>query len=106
MRYGTEHGFYELNRFPGCNQLVVSNHAFVKAEFRGKGFGQKAHEERLAEATRLGYDGIICTCREDNARQIHILSKNGWIKVWSFRSTETNHAVGLWTRELNVKTSV
>ena len=29
MRFANEYGYGELNNFPGCNQLTVSNHAFI-----------------------------------------------------------------------------
>jgi hypothetical protein len=54
MRYADERGtgFYELNPFPGCNQIVVSNHAFIYPAYRnggwdGKKYGQLQHKERL-----------------------------------------------------------
>lgn len=93
-------GFYELNPFPGSNQIVVSNHAFIKPEYRGKGFGQKQHKERLDYAKYLGYDLIICTVRSDNLVEKHILQKFNWLYAQSFKSTETEHELELWTRKL------
>ena len=111
MRYATlrvdgdgnvyPYGFYELNPFPGCNQLVVSNHAFVNPKDRGQGFGKRQHTERLRMIEYLGYDAAIATVKEGNEREEAILAKNQWTKVYSFRNRETGNRVGVWMREFN-----
>lgn len=73
MRYADEYGFYELNPFPGCNQVVVSNHAFIHTFYRGQGNGYRQHQALLAEARRLGYSYIICTVQKQNSKEISIL---------------------------------
>lgn len=100
MRYQTPFGFYELNPLPGCNQLVVSNHAFVEPEHRGTGNGQAAHEERLKRARELGYDYIMCTVRATNAVQIHILEKYEWKHLDTFRNRETGNDVSVYGKQL------
>tara|TARA_Y100000310_G_scaffold33171_1_gene31367 strand:- start:1392 stop:1712 length:321 start_codon:yes stop_codon:yes gene_type:complete len=96
----TGKGFYELNPFPGCNQLVISNHAFIYPKFRGKGLGTIAHKERLKKAKELGYDCLLCTCKSSNTVQLKILAKNGWTKIWSFRNNETDSDVEIWIFQL------
>jgi GNAT superfamily N-acetyltransferase len=91
-------GFYELNPFPGCNQLVVSNHAFVEPSDRGKGIGHSAHKDRLDHIKDLGYDAVVCTCVETNFIQVQILNKAGWHRVFRFYNRETMNWVGLWVR--------
>ena len=66
MRFANEDGYCELNSFPGCNQIVVSNHAFIYPEKRGKGLGSKNHKLRVERAKFLGYDYFICTVKADN----------------------------------------
>lgn len=100
MRYSDWKGFYELNPFPGCNQLVVSGHVSINRELRGKGFGNTQHLERLLRAKELGYDCIICTVKEDNVVEKHILTKNGWTKGFSFLNKETGHQVEIWAKQL------
>lgn len=85
---------------PGCNQIVVSNHAFVRPELRGQGIGQKQHKERLDKAKELGYDYIICTVREDNKAEVHILEKNGWSELSWFVNSETGNKVLIYGRQL------
>ena len=97
MRFADKFGFYELNPFPGSNQIVISNHAFIKPEFRGQGLGKIQHLERLRKAKDLGYDLIICTVREDNYVEKHILGKFNWAFMRRFRSSETDHLVEMWT---------
>lgn len=47
MRFANEFGYCELNPFPGCSQIVVSNHAFIYPEKRGKGNGSVNHKLRV-----------------------------------------------------------
>lgn len=100
MRFADEFGFYELNPFPGCNQIVVSNHAFIYPKYRGKGLGQSQHQQRLAKAKELGYNLILCTVNKSNAAELHILDKNGWLPVERFTNTETGNDVAIWSRQL------
>lgn len=94
-------GFYELNPFPGCNQMVVSNHAYIIEEERNKGYGKAAHAKRVAEAKRLGYDCMICTVKGGNDAQDTILIWFGWTKVFSFVNKETGNRVYVWMLDLN-----
>lgn len=100
MRFANEDGWYELNPFPGCNQICISNHAFIYPDKRGQGMGQRQHLERLAKAKELGYDMIVCTVRDDNPAEIHILEKNGWTWQTNFLNKETGHCISLYTRGL------
>lgn len=100
MRYGDKYGFYELNPFPGCNQIVVSNHAFIYPEFRGKGFGKLQHIERLEKAKELGYNYIICTVSRGNLQELHMLQMNCWVDLTWFKNTESDHTVAIWGRDL------
>ena len=100
MRFANKHGFRELNNFPGCNQLVVSNHAFIYPEFRGKGLGDKEHKKQLKRAKKLGYNYIVCTVCAGNKAQIKILEKNNWNLLDSFFNTETGRDISLYGRSL------
>lgn len=93
-------GFYELNPFPGCNQLVVSNHAYITPEWRGKGYGKEQHEQRLKNAKDMGYDCIVCTVHSSNDKEKTILSANGWKTVHAFKNRETGHQVEIWVKNL------
>lgn len=97
-RFSTPSGFYELNPFPGCNQIVVSNHAFVREGARGKGVGSSAHQARLQHIKELGYDYAICTVVSTNEPQINILVKNGWVCIGAFHNRETGNMVQIWGR--------
>jgi len=97
MRYETSSGgFYELNPFPGCNQIVISNHSFVPKQARGKGIGTRDHSDRLEQIESLGYDYAICTVKEDNIPQIKILEKNYWKHLDTFTNRETENTVRIY----------
>ncbi len=100
MRFSDQYGFYELNPFPGCNQVCISNHAFIYQEHRGKGRGKKQHEERLKKAIELGYNLIMCTVRADNHIERHILRYYQWQEGVSFLNKETNTYVMVYTKHL------
>lgn len=100
MRFTSRGGFYELNPFPGSNQIIVSNHAFIEKEMRGEGYGKLQHTKRIEKAIELGYDYILCTVREDNEVEKHILRKNGWTFHDHFTSRKSEHVVEIWGRLL------
>ena len=102
MRFANQDGFSELNNFPGCNQIVVSNHAFIYPSKRGQGKGQEQHSTRLFRARELGYNYIICTVNQANDVERHILLKNRWSLLDSFLNEETGHVVEIWGRILRI----
>lgn len=99
-RYSSENGYYEFNQFPGCAQLIVSNHAFIRPDQRGKGFGQKQQLAKLELAAQLGYNAIICTVKENNVREKRILAKNGWKHVHTFFNTESSCNIEIHVRDI------
>lgn len=106
MRYETSSGgFYELNPFPGCNQIVVSNHSFVPKQARGKGIGSRDHSDRLERIESLGYDYAICTVKENNIPQIKILEKNCWKHLDTFTNRETENTVRIYGRTVESETT-
>lgn len=100
MRYSTESGFFELNSFPGCNQLVVSSHSFVEMDERGKGRGTLAATDRINLARELGYDYALATVNQDNEPQLRIMEKLGWTKLAEFENRTTGHVIGIYGKDL------
>jgi L-amino acid N-acyltransferase YncA len=100
-RYGDHNGFYEFNNFPGCNQIVVSNHAYIYPEKRGRGIGTDYNNLRIKQAKILGYDYMICTVVSTNKPQLAILKKNGFKELDMFANKETGNAVKIFGRKLN-----
>jgi len=99
-------GFYELNGFPGCNQVAVSNHAWISPDQRGNGYGDAAHKQRLKEAQELGYDYIICTVDRANEVQCHILEKNNWYNLDDFVNRETGKTIKIYGKKLDSRPPV
>lgn len=93
-------GFFELNPFPGCNQIVVSNHSWIPPEQRGQGKGTVIHKERLQKIRLLGYDYAICTVKATNEAQINILNRNGWKCLDEFLNRETGNVVLIFGRKM------
>ncbi len=94
-------GYYELNNFPGCNQLVVSNHSCIFPEYRGKGLGQALSEEKIALAKSEGYDYMMATVVATNERQLRIMENNGWTKLDTFFNRESGNEVIIFGRRLS-----
>lgn len=100
MRFANENGYCELNTFPGCSQIVVSNHAFIYPEKRGQGHGNTNHKLRVERAKFLGYDYLICTVRANNVPELKILAKNGFKELDEFINTNTGNTVKLFGKQL------
>ena len=107
MRYphhndeGVPVGFYELNTFPGSNQIVVSNHSTILPEFRKQGHGLRMAQVRLARAQMQGFDYMLCTVRADNAAQLRLMQKvGGWKNLDTFLSRESGVYIAIFGRGL------
>lgn len=94
-------GHYELNVFPGCNQLVVSNHSCIYPEYRGKGLGAELAQEKIEVAKEDGFDYMIATVLSTNTAQLKIMEKNGWIKLDTFFNRESGNEVNIFGRRLS-----
>ena len=91
-------GFYEINSFPGCPQIAISNHAFINPKYRNKGYGKIFHAKRLREIKELGFDYILCSVKANNVFQKKILRRFGWSRFSVFPNKETGNFVELWGR--------
>ena len=100
MRFANEFGYCELNPFPGCNQIVVSNHGVIFEQHRGVGNGHKNHHLRVDRAKALGYDLMLCTVRSNNKPEKAILKAAHWVKVFEFRNSESGHDIEIWVKTL------
>lgn len=100
MRFANDFGYCELNPFPGCNQIVVSNHAFIYPQHRGKGHGNDNHKLRVERAKFMGYDYLLCTVRATNGPELAILKKNGFKELDEFTNTETGNRVKIFGKQL------
>ena len=101
MRFPQEGGFYELNPFPGCAGIVVSNHSWIDPVLRGNKLGTKNHWRRLQHIANLGYSYALCTVNDDNIAQKKILIHNGWYQFTKFVNKETGHTVCLYGRHID-----
>lgn len=102
MRFANDNGFFELNPFPGCNQIVISNHSLVYKDRRGNGVGSQEHSARLEKIKFLGYDYVLCTVKSDNIPQLKILSNNGWKQLDDFVNNETGNTVYIYGKKVQV----
>lgn len=102
MRFANENGYCELNPFPGCSQIVVSNHAFIYPDKRRKGLGSLNHELRVNRAKFMGYDYILCTVKADNVAELAILKKYNFKELDEFLNSETGNLVKLFGKKLKV----
>jgi predicted GNAT superfamily acetyltransferase len=100
MRFANESGYCELNSFPGCSQIVVSNHAFIYPEKRGKGEGTINHKLRIERAKFMGFDYLLCTVKADNKAELSILYKNKFKYLDEFLNSETGNSVILFGKKL------
>lgn len=67
---------------PGCEcEVVISHGVFIDSALRGHGIGEMFLRLRISAWKHAGFKRAIATVREDNAAEIHLLEKTGWIKV-------------------------
>lgn len=102
--YSNDEGGFSLMTIPGCSGLGLSYGTYVSYDKRGKGIGQAHHKFRLAESASYGHAYLICTVRDDNKVEKHILAKNGWAKLADFLSPDScddGHRVEIWGRRHN-----
>jgi L-amino acid N-acyltransferase YncA len=100
MRFANEYGYCELNNFPGNSQIVVSNHAFIYTDKRGKGLGRGNHQLRIKRATFLGYDYLIATVKGDNDAELYILKTEGFKLLDEFLNTNTGNINKIFGKQL------
>lgn len=100
MRFGDDRGSYTIEDLPGSFQCAVSIHSFVYPEKRGKGYGKQLHTERLDKLKRLGYDYVLCTVDLTNVKELAILRENGWTQLSSFKSSASQHQVGIFGKPI------
>ena len=94
-------GHYELNPFPGCNQIVVSNHSCIYPMYRGQGLGTKLAREKMRVAVDQGFDYMIATVVSSNVAQLRIMEKNGWKLLDTFFNRESGNEVNIFGRRLS-----
>jgi L-amino acid N-acyltransferase YncA len=100
QRFSNEFGYFDLNQFPCCSQIAVSNHATVFEKHRGKGHGHKNHNLRIERAKILGFDYLMCTVKASNAAQLSIMKKGGFRELDRFYNSESEHEVIIFGKKL------
>lgn len=101
MRVRHSHVVAEIDTLPGSSQVAVVHGVFLYPEGRGKGLGKRGQKQRLQHMyLDLGYDAALCTVDMKNKKNIHILETNGWIFAGMFKSSKTQHNVGIYIRGL------
>lgn len=106
MRFANEFGFCELNSFPGCNQIVISNHGYIYPHHQGKGHGTTNHRLRIQRAKWLGYDYVLCTVRSENTKECSILQKNDFKELDEFYNSKTKQHIKLFGKKILFKRMV
>lgn len=104
MRFANEYGACEITTLPGSPQVAVSHAVFIHPAHRGTGKGSLNHVLRLKRLKEMGYNYVICTVNAANGVERHILKENGWTELSNFQSSQTNHTVCLYGRELTQDT--
>lgn len=84
---------WSVDPLPGNNEVAVSHGSVIyNTQDRGKGLGQKLHEERL-EYIRSCYSYALATVDAANTPQVKIMEKNGWKVLDQFVSACTGNTV-------------
>lgn len=94
---------FRLQELPGCCGILVSYNTAVYPKYRGKGVNSflQGIKEKIAEAN--GYTVLVATTRADNAAEIHILEKYGWVRSYDFVNNRTRNPVVFYIKNLTEK---
>lgn len=95
-------GHFSLSEMPGCCGIMISHNTQIYKDFQGKGIASIFQELKFALAKELGFSLLLCTVREDNEIEKHILQKFGWIRHEGsiFQNSRTTNIISVWTKIL------
>lgn len=91
---------FVLREFPGNCGILISTAEFVDQDIQGKGIGQYLHQLRIDIARTTGYTILQCTTVDGNGPQEHILRKNGWEVIYSFKNERTGNTCHQWALKI------
>jgi ribosomal protein S18 acetylase RimI-like enzyme len=88
---------WNMKEMAGCCGIFISYGASVYPSFQRKGLGKKALDCRLKIAREMDYSQFVCTVRDDNKIEQHMLEKAGLKQIpeMSFVNKRTKNKV-LW----------
>ncbi len=101
MRHATDNGFFEVVPMPAQPQLAICHGFGVPETMRGQGRGHALKREQIELLRQQRYDAAICTVRDDNAAQHHILIDAGYQRIGGFRDSRQACDVGIWMLAIN-----
>ncbi len=88
-----KYGTWSITQLPDSTAVGWSHNVEISTEFRGQGFGQTQHKQRLKFAKSLGLSLLLCSITEFNAPQRHILEKFGWKPLYT---DDTTRCYSVW----------
>jgi len=91
---------FTLEKFSGCNGIVISRKVVVTEKYRGKGYGSIFCKLRELISKELGYSAIMCTVVLGNNAQERIMAKNEWLKLTEFLNLKTNNTISIYYKKL------
>ena len=78
IKLSNVYGAFCLRPLESNSFIAESYGVYINQEFRGQGFGQQQHLDRLTLAKAGGLRTLLATVKNENLVERHILSKNGW----------------------------
>jgi ribosomal protein S18 acetylase RimI-like enzyme len=103
VRFTHTHGWGTATRTPGSGEVYHIHDVYVSYKERGKGLGNKYHEERIKYLEDQG-DVTLVTCivNKKNEAEIKILKKNGWKFLHEFDNKERDQRLILCCRHIGL----
>jgi GNAT superfamily N-acetyltransferase len=93
---------FTLLEMPNCCGALVSTRTYVTTPFQKQGIAQGMMPLKIAIAREYGYSALAATVNETgNPAEVHILTKLGWIRGWSFTNRRTRNTVAFWFKEVS-----
>lgn len=89
-------GHFCVGLMPGNRRILISFNSYIAPEMRDKGLGQRLLRLRQDVAREAGINLMLCTVRDDNKVERHLLRKAGWHVL----APRPETGVSLWAKRL------
>lgn len=95
-----------LTYMPGNSSLLILHDMRVRKEHRGRGHGHNLHRLVINWATCVRAVRLVCTVRESNLVQKHLLRATGWTRASVLVNPRTLREIGNWEYTFPIVTTL
>ena len=90
-----------ITQLKGCNGVAVMSNLKIDSEIWNKGIGTYLVNLANIVCSKISYNYIICTTKEDNMAMRSVLAKNQYKELFEFNNLKTNNDVVFCAKSLS-----